>query len=226
MMKTNQYFHQQFAQYDDNDSRYRDANQVLYRMVQEWPENTDPNKVVAKFWIIGRTYAAVVERRSNKATTPGDFYYDYVAPRICESELDAKIAAVKAKNYEEVSEESIRDILDLHGYLVGILKGLTGKDKRSLASKYLHFHLPDLVFIYDSRVSKVIGEFVDGKVKVPNKDPNWDEVYAKFVYKVFEIYKTLRREDYHSENGDTLPRVIDTFLLRYCDSKNVDGTEE
>ena len=167
-----------------------------------------------------------MERRSNKATTPGDFYYDYVAPRICESELDAKIAAVKAKNYEEVSEESIRDILDLHGYLVGILKGLTGKDKRSLASKYLHFHLPDLVFIYDSRVSKVIGEFVDGKVKVPNKDPNWDEVYAKFVYKVFEIYKTLRREDYHSENGDTLPRVIDTFLLRYCDSKNVDGTEE
>ena len=38
MMKTNQYFHQQFAQYDDNDSRYREANQVLYRMVQEWPE--------------------------------------------------------------------------------------------------------------------------------------------------------------------------------------------
>ena len=223
-LKTNNYFVEEFKKYDDSDERYRLANQLLYKIVKDYPDNTDAHHIVTKFWIIGRTYAAAIERRNNKADTPGDFYYEYVAPAIADSELDKKISDIK-KKHKELTDEALRDVLSLHGYLVKLIKGITKKEKRSLASKYLHFHLPELVLIYDSRVASVIGKFINGRTNGLKIEKDWDKVYAIFAYKAYEIYKTLKKERYASK-ADTLTRVVDTFLLRYCDEHNVEGQAE
>lgn len=196
--------------YEDNNSRWRLGNTILYEMVSKYPRHTDENEIVSKLWIIGRTYAAAIERRPNKAETPGDFYYDYVAPKLMESDIDEKIDSLR--NYTTITCENLPHILSVHKYLMDQFTDLTQKEKRSLTSKYLHFHLPELFIIYDSRVASVITKFAGKKTRGLQIPQDADKTYAEFCYKALLIYNALR-----GNYSDTKPRVIDNILLRYCD---------
>ena len=205
--------------YDDNNSRWRLGNTILYEMVSNYPRHTDVNEIVSKLWIIGRTYAAAVERRPNKAETPGDFYYDYVAPKLMESDIDEKIDSLRG--YTAITLENLPHILSVHKYLMDQFTELTQKEKRSLTSKYLHFHLPDLFIIYDSRVASVITKFAGKKpcgLQIPQ---NADKTYAEFCYKALLIYDALS-----GNYSDAKPRVIDNILLRYCDKLGLSADDE
>lgn len=120
-------------EYNDNDTRYRLANDKLYEIVTMYPLHTNADEIVTKLWIIGRTYAAAVERRNNKDLTPGDFYYDYVAPalmRLDENQsniLDEKINSLR--DIEEPNFENLPRILSVHKYLVDLFEELTEKEK-------------------------------------------------------------------------------------------------
>ena len=39
------------------------GNQVLYSLCLDHPYHTDGAAIIAKFWLIGRSYAAAIERR-------------------------------------------------------------------------------------------------------------------------------------------------------------------
>lgn len=67
--------------------------------------------------------------------------------------LDSKIASLKTF---PPNKSSLSDLFDLHSYLTNEFKKLTGFNKRSLASKYLHFHCSSNVFIYDSIASTAV----------------------------------------------------------------------
>ena len=111
--------------YEDNNSRWRLGNTILYEMVSNYPRHNDANEIVSKLWIIGRTYAAAIERRPNKAETPGDFYYDYVAPKLIASEIDAKIDSLR--NDTAITRENLPQILSVHKYLMDQFTELTQK---------------------------------------------------------------------------------------------------
>lgn len=196
--------------YNDGDDHYRLANNILYNMVERYPYHIDENEIVSKMWIIGRTYAAAIERRPNKSDTPGDFYYGYVAPKLMASQIDEKIAALR--RYRTITEDNLPKILSVHKYLMDIFKELTQKEKRSLASKYLHFHLPDLFFIYDSRVASVITKFSGKKQRSLQLPDDSDKTYAEFCYKALTIYNGLT-----ANYTEKKTRVVDNILLRYCD---------
>ena len=57
-------------------------------------------------------------------------------------------------------ENNIGQIISVHNFLTVIFNEISGLDKRSLASKYLHFHLPNLFYIYDSRADNAIRKMV------------------------------------------------------------------
>lgn len=205
--------------YDDNNSRWRLGNAILYEMVSQHPHHTNENEIVSKLWIIGRTYAAAIERRPNKAETPGDFYYDYVATKLMESEIDEKIDSLR--KYTSITVENLPHILSVHKYLMDQFTELTQKEKRSLTSKYLHFHLPELFMIYDSRVASVITKFAGKKPRGLSIPQDADKIYADFCYKAMQIYQEL-----NGTYSDTKPRVIDNILLRYCDEIGLATSEE
>ena len=99
-------------------------------------------------------------------------------------------------------------ILAVHGYLVAELAKLTGKDKRSFASKYLHFHRPSLFFIYDSRAITAIGALGIRRTQATAVH-GVDAEYAKFVVALLSL-----REDISSKFGVVLsPRQLDRLLL-------------
>ena len=205
-------FEKQYKEYlKQKNSRWEFGNSILYQMCEDNPLHNDADVVIGKIWLIGRSYAAAIERRKNADDYQGDdFYYDAVAPKMLEigKELDSRIESLK--NNTGIIADCVPEILSTHKYLMDAFMDLTGLEKRSLASKYLHFHCPEKFFIYDSRARAAIGKIV----KRPNKKillgiDDHDAEYGDFVCRMLELQEYLdeKLEVYEK------PRAIDSFLL-------------
>ena len=201
---------------DDADP-WRIGNQVLYDLCSDYPRHNEPAEIVAKIWLIGRAYAASVERGRGKAAGSNDQFYTETVPNtLRDSQLDQKLDALAS--FDEINEANAGSILDAHAYLVSVFKELTPLlekplNKRSLASKYLHFHQRKLFFIYDSRVASSI-HLLQVPCHVIQAPKEVDEPYARFVSAALGL-----REQVFSEFGDKCggrrlnPRQIDRLLL-------------
>ena len=125
------------------------GNQILYDMCEKTPLHINDDEIVGKVWLIGRSYSVAIERRKKYI---GDkyFYETHLVPAINKiaNELDDAITRLKAE--EKITDEIIPKIFELHKLICDALYDITDLQKRSFASKYLHFHLPKLFYIYDS----------------------------------------------------------------------------
>ena len=64
------------------------GNQVLYDMCRANPNLKQDQILIEKIWLIGRTYAAAIERQRTTEGTLGDASCEIVvATEICESEM-------------------------------------------------------------------------------------------------------------------------------------------
>lgn len=183
------------------------GNEVLYRMCREEPRHSDRNKVAAKLWLIGRAYAAPIERG---ASTEGesDTLYGQVASKILKSDIDYWLEAVAHINRPDIP--NLENILTAHYKFTLLLKCATRLERRSFASKYLHFHEPLAFFIFDSRASAKIREKL-GHRRIPLPDYPADQEYAAFVLRCM----AYRNEKASVGAGDLTPRQLDQELLGY-----------
>jgi len=141
-------------------SVWDNGNRVLYDLCKKYPCHANEEEILAKVWLIGRSYSAAIERRPN-SEHPGDrFYIEVVGPRIRNSKIDKWLAEVS--RYNKPSTHNCSEIIAVHSRVTDLFKEISGIEKRSLASKYLHFHLPRLFYIYDSRASLGLANVVDG----------------------------------------------------------------
>ncbi len=179
-------------------------DKVLYDLCQQYPRHDNAHEVVTKIAMIGRAYSAAVERRKNaEATRDRDFYYGYVAPLIVDSDLDERLDALR--KYQTPTTENLPEILSTHLYLQELLKKATEMDKRSFVSKYLHFHCPNLFYIFDSFSDSEINGLVKSKGKW-NCPSDADICYAKYCEKsLFIQQQTI-------PNEGNFPRILDSFL--------------
>jgi hypothetical protein len=53
-------------------------------------------------------------------------------------------------------------LLELHKRLMAVFNDLSDDEARALASRYLHFHFPELFHVYDSRIATAITLLMDG----------------------------------------------------------------
>lgn len=184
------------------------GNEVLYELCTKHPRHAEIPAVIAKVWLIGRSYAAAIERRRNKADEENDdFYVQTVGPAIVRSGIDSWIEA--ARQYERPSTESFETLLEVHRRTTQLFSEISGLEKRSLASKYLHFHVPRLFYIYDTRavealreLSAVVGRA--GRATVPA-----DNEYRKFAEKCLSLQQHIEKQF----NVWLTPREIDKLLL-------------
>lgn len=186
------------------------GNQVLYDLCHRYPRHLVDAEIVAKIWLIGRAYSASIERGRSAAAgdqLSNDQFYGLAVPdALRESKLDQKLKALA--KFESCDESSVATALDAHAHLVRVFHSLTGKGKRSLASKYLHFHQPNLFFIYDSRAVWSIRALrvQSHSIDVPR---GADPAYATFVSAAMGV-----RESVLSRFGRNLnPRQLDRLLL-------------
>ncbi len=182
------------------------ANDVLYRLCADNSGHTQDDIIIAKIWIIGRTYAAAIERRSNAAKgSLGDvFYVKNVAPKIHASSIDTWFNKLRRK-----SSDDLALTLETHKKVMDLFCKISGLEKRSLASKYLHFHFPERFYIYDSRAYKAICGLTRGVGRDLRQLPDHDNVYARFFIRC----EALRQELIPIAGRQLSPRDIDKILL-------------
>jgi len=179
-------------------------DKVLYDLCQQYPRHDNTHEVVAKIAMIGRAYSASVERRKNAGKTRDrDFYYGYVGPLIVDSDLDERLDALR--QYKTPTTGNLAEILSTHLYLQELLKKATEMDKRSFVSKYLHFHCPNLFYIFDSYSDSEINRIVKCKGKW-NCPSGADYCYAKYCEK--SLFIQQRTVPYEKN----FPRILDSYL--------------
>jgi hypothetical protein len=158
------------------------GNQVLYDLCARYPNHTDEAEIVAKIWLIGRSYAAAIERgrgQRNRADSSNDrFYTEDVVTALRSSSIDEDLKDLR--DFKTLDDQVAVAALVAHGRLMNVFRKLTNKNKRSLASKYLHFHRPHLFFIYDSRAVSGIRKLgiPPNALEVP---ADVDHDYGRFV---------------------------------------------
>jgi len=96
-------------------SEWSFSNDVLYNLCRENFWHKDNEKILAKVLLIGRTYAAAIERRKNKEEINDDFYIERVAPEIKSSDLDKFLKELS--QFDKVNEENLLKVLEVHKYL-------------------------------------------------------------------------------------------------------------
>ena len=194
------------------------GNKVLYDLCSTNFTHDTTEKILAKTLLIGRAYAAAIERRKNKSDINDNFYLDTVAPTFKKSKLDKVLADLKKIN--KLSSDTLPKIIDGHKYLTQLLYGITDLEKRSFSSKYLHFHLPELFFIYDTRAVSAMRLFLKKlpqELQVLADRENTDKEYSNFFYKCISL-----RQKIENDFGVLLtPRQLDNLLIVTANKEKV-----
>ena len=186
-------------------SHWELGNDVLYQLCRRHPEHHSVDEIVAKVWLIGRSYAASIERRRGKKKKKGeDFFLDQVGPRIRSARVDRWLAPIK-----DLRRPNATVVVPVQRRLTDLFRQISKQDKRSLASKYLHFHFPRSVYIFDERVSRGIRAVSPALHLRQLPFATFDDTYARFY---------LRCEGFHRELEALMqrrlsPREVDQVLL-------------
>ena len=201
------------------------GNEVLYGMCRKYPNHENADEIIAKIWLIGRSYAAAIERRKNKKDSNDNFYV-WVANEIKKFGFEEKIRDVP--DTDKLDEESIQKICETHSYITKKFYVLTGDHKRSLSSKYLHFHRP-VVPIYDLRAQSSVAylikkyEFLkEPRIKAAlsaKKLIKGDLKYVDFIVKIFQLQKFLLENNCKHYTA----RDIDKYLIELQERKSKQG---
>lgn len=148
------------------------GNKILYDMCEQYKSNDVAENVSAKFWLIGRSYAASPERRDTKPTTT-EKKYEYFFDRFSEifvknssvKEIDDLIDNLNKSDYtgnydcdKELISNAIHLVELFNRTVIKTIKELdkSNKDENqmrqniSFSSKYLHFHCKKIIYIIDS----------------------------------------------------------------------------
>jgi hypothetical protein len=181
------------------------GNQVLYDLCRQYPTHTQDDVIIAKVLLIGRVYAAAIERRRVIVNQGDDFYTKTVAPKIRNSPIDTWLSALPPQPASD--ENATERILETHHNVTNLFSKISGLNKRSLASKYLHFHRPDLFFIYDSRAMTAI------RLATPALRPRGtdgsDPGYSSFFRRCQRLTEDIRNK----LGTDLNPRQLDDVLI-------------
>ena len=179
------------------------GNQALYDLCSRNPGHHRIDEIAAKVWLVGRSYAAAIERGAQ--TVEGeDFYVERVAPAMRSARIDRWLAPLSRLKGPEAAV-----VVPAHRRLTELFREISTKNKRSLASKYLHFHFPKAVYIFDARASRAIRQVTRRHRAGSLSFDLCDEAYARFF---------LRCRAFHDEleqlTGRALtPREVDNVLL-------------
>src|SRR5438045_4112181 len=105
------------------------GNEVLYDLCREHPLHTTKEVVIAKILLIGRVYAAAIERRRPDLSSPSDdFYLQRVVPGIIGSPLDSWIN--KAKRQVPGTPEALVVMTEVHWRTTNLFRSISGLEKR------------------------------------------------------------------------------------------------
>ena len=180
------------------------GNKVLYKLCADHPGHGSNEVIIAKTWLIGRAYAAALERRRD-ADVLGDAFYLKVAQEFRASKIDCWL-----RDLEPDSGANRQKAIETHKKLTDLLQPITRHANRSFASKYLHFHFPKQFYIYDTRAVESARKLVQldrGRDRSGDVDAEYADFYTRCEQLSESVTGLLERP--------LCPREIDKVLLHW-----------
>ena len=193
------------------DADWGGVDETLYNVCRAHPGHSDRRSVMAKVVLIGRAYAAGIER----CVTPppgvqaivlvGDYLQEH------QGDVDDIIAATRAAA-EPLSAAAMACIVKEHGRLTALLGRMRECHgaPRSFAAKYLHFHHP-AVPIYDSYVTKQLTRAVRWSAgDVPFDRPAEGDVeYWQYCVRLYRLVSACR-----DRGVEATVKALDAYLWK------------
>lgn len=206
---------------EEKETYWKFSNDILYDLCKKNPFHKEKEKIIAKIWLIGRSYAASIERGVEKTTA--FIYEDSIVPIVLNhsNEIDSAIKNV-AESLEDVN------VFNTFGVILKCFNEISKMWNISLTSKYLHFHCSDAFYMYDSRAAKAIGvltnflgltnrvsnDEIKDFVIVKNKDMQERMgIYVRFYLKCKRCVNEIEKKF----NKKMSPRDFDNLLLTIAD---------
>ena len=181
------------------DYYFKYLDETLFDLCKKFPDHTDEQKVFAKVAIINNVYRANLHMSGRGAE-------QRLAAHLVKVKFDDKIELLR--NMSAFDKATINDIVRIHGYFVRLTDNLLGKRAISFCSKYLNFHFPNIVPIFDSRAYKTIWRYVGAELNHLDYDDKINADYAYFCDAILEIVKIL--EANHVKHPSL--KIIDVLL--------------
>lgn len=170
------------------------VDKVLYDLCAAYPGHDERAVVTAKIAIVGRVYAAGLERR---VTPPAGRQAIEVIGEYAHGhggEIDEIVHGLDEVG-EPLSASAMTTVVAQHGRLTTLLQGVAtdGKAPRSFASKYLHFHR-SVVPIYDEYARRSLSRLVpwDGSYQSFLLPPEGDQQYWSYCVRFFRLQEACR----------------------------------
>jgi hypothetical protein len=117
-------------------------DRALIGVCSATPHHVRVDEVFAKVAIINRTY------RANLQLGARDAEWKVAEQFVNKGAADAIIAPLR--RFSKFSSEALPSLLDSHEKLAKLVQKITKTVQNAFVSKYLHFHFPDTVPIFDS----------------------------------------------------------------------------
>ena len=114
-------------------------DRAIYGVCVEYPNHQSENEIFSKVALINRTYRTNLHFAGKDAEKKVAEAFVNV--------LDARLTPLI--HMTSLTTETLPILVGVHGDIVNILKKVTNRIENSFVSKYLHFHFPHTVPIYD-----------------------------------------------------------------------------
>jgi len=127
------------AAYKHASHTWEPLDKVLLDACTSKPDHTDVSEVFAKVALVNRVYRANLHMGGKDAEWN-------LAKKLATAKFDDVLTVLRPLTF---ARETAPAIVEAHGKLVGLCESVTGRVANSFASKYLSFHVPDAVPIFD-----------------------------------------------------------------------------
>lgn len=188
------------------------GNDVLYEMCKKYPSHKTIPEVIAKIFLIGRSYAAAIERSKN------EHIYEKKIPALVYKhgkDIDATLL--------QCNKENLQQLFSTYDLILRSFHEVSGKWNRSLASKYLHFHQPENFFLMDSRAKKGLSELLKVYPAISSAKNEGKRQYSvskeSAEYMNFYLKCQICKQELEKEFNCTITiRDFDNLLLTIADA--------
>lgn len=141
----------------------------------------------------------------------GDFSPEFAAHRLGRSGVDRWFAGIATA---EQLDPAL--VFDMHKRVMDVFANLPADQARSLASKYMHFHFPELFYLYDGRVAAAAAELGEGECGYLARGEH-DADYGRF----FACCRKLSERLVGLAGRRLNPRELDRVLRAWADHQEV-----
>lgn len=168
-------------------------------MCKKYPKHNNIEQVYAKVTIINRVYRANLQMSKSGAERK-------LAEYLVKNNFDKIIAPLK--NIKKFDIKTINTILKIHSIFVKLTDKKLKKHALSFCSKYLYFHFPEIVPIYDRRAYETAWKLVGNELGDISSERLINADYAYYCASILKLIEHLKNNGIKNPNL----KIIDVLL--------------